>query len=208
VYQWLGLGDGGACGAVLPGSWDVGEVLTLGFFDTHGPAPTAWAGQVFGSVGEGGSDDPGASQGPNPAAVPEPGTLSLIGVALAIFASRKLIRKPSHRTKAALDSFTAAIITKNLGSLIAAEVSTPVLHTVTAGAMVLFAIGACPSHHGVRLNSGRINVRDAVKRRACARSWQPQLRSHRCPVPGRDSPFRIRYAPPCEIPFLSPMPVR
>jgi len=80
AYQWLALGDGGACGAALPGSWDVGEVLTLGFFDTHGPAPTAWAGQVFGSIGEGGSDDPGAGQGPNPAGVPEPGTLTLLSL--------------------------------------------------------------------------------------------------------------------------------
>ena len=35
--------------------------------------------------------------------------------------------------------------------------------------MVLFVIGTCPSHHGVRLDSRRINVRDVVIRGA----WLP-----------------------------------
>ncbi|MEQ9639710.1 MAG: PEP-CTERM sorting domain-containing protein [Alphaproteobacteria bacterium] len=75
TYFWLGLGDG-LGGQCADGAWDVGEVLALGFFDTHGPVITGWNGVVFGSQADG-----SGSGNFNPA-VPEPATLTLLGVGL------------------------------------------------------------------------------------------------------------------------------
>ena len=81
-YTWLGLGDGGGCGAVKPASWDPGETLKLGFTDSHPPALTGWRGVIHGSEGVGSSDDPFASKDIAP--VPEPSTIALLGGALAL----------------------------------------------------------------------------------------------------------------------------
>ena len=79
TYFWLGLGDG-LGGQCANGAWDVGEVLALGFFDTHGPALTPWNGIVFGSQAEGGST--GLSTSPDNPAVPAPASGLLLVVAL------------------------------------------------------------------------------------------------------------------------------
>jgi len=94
-YGWQDLGDGAL------GPWLPGQVLTLGFFDPHGPGTSPWALQIFGSSAEEFFDDP-AQMVPVPVAeAPEPSIawLFVIGIT-GISASRLSQLKAGRRKKA------------------------------------------------------------------------------------------------------------
>jgi len=57
--------------------------------------------------------------------------------------------------------------------------------------MVLFVIGTGPSHHGVRLDSGRINVRDVVIPRARLRADNPNRELAVATVPAGTAHFAL-----------------
>jgi len=60
----------------------------------------------------------------------------------------------------------------------------------------------CPSHHGVRLGSRRINVRDAMTKELALRGGNPNCDLTVATVPAGTARFAhgVRW---CEIPFLS-----
>lgn len=85
-YYWEGIGN------QLGAPWNPGVVLTLGFFDIHGPAFVPWGGRVLGSSQEGYFDSE-ASLAPVP--TPEPSTLCIGGFGLLGLIGKRLRKKNS-----------------------------------------------------------------------------------------------------------------
>jgi hypothetical protein len=88
-YFWEGLGDGVA-------AWAPGVVLTLGFFDPHGPGLVPWGGRVVGSYQEGYFE---SAQNVVPVPTPEPSTLCISGLGLLGLFGKRLRNKLPNAIK-------------------------------------------------------------------------------------------------------------